>query len=619
MALGIHLKANHATEKVVTTLNHAGMAVSGATADRMVEALNKDAAEKIQGLCKTNTAAVIYDNINFAQRKAEVTLSSETSFVNMTAATFVPLTGASPEALRVTEELWDNNPINPHRKADSAYIDPSYIRLLTTILPDGRSVQEAIREDLVDQIVRILLDTEPGLSDLAKEFADSFTPLHGTSSDPIEILPAETMDHDEGTLDGNASVFSDLRRQGGYTKDQANFITITHCDMASYALARGVQLRRRREKTSLEERALYILPIPGLFHTHGAMGDSVVRVHGPDSDDTDYEGSFFNLSGRARPREIAKLRNKPPYRLVQHLIQMVTVASIRDCWGKELEGTIAAFVKTKPTLAAIREIAYRLHDKYVATEDTSEFHPILANQKLLHRDGLLYMAAHYAIKRGDSGRLENQLVLWIPHFKATGKHSYADNLLQFLTDLRYNWPSELSNIIRSNWLISMNGGETNFMGLDMVQEIFNGMQKNQWSGAGSNKDKKNLKKHSRLVRFLGQTHKVFDSNFNNRKTGNKHKKKDTTSVVADIQAQIKRLKLNDLTRDPKDDGGEGSGKGKKRKRVHGRRMDALAVGSGLLTRISLPKHINGLRAGSRVVLPKSALSEAKTSDMGMNN
>src|SRR6202042_3432016 len=119
------------------------------------------------------------------------------------------------------------------------------------------------------------------------------------------------------------------------------------------------------------------------------------------------------------------------------------------------------------------KIATEIHDKYVAFDSTSNLHPILANQKLFHRDALLYIAGHYAIKRGDVGRVENQLIVWIPMFKAVGKHGYADKMLEFLVDLRHNWPTDLANTIRSNWLISLSGEEKEFMGLDMVQEIHN--------------------------------------------------------------------------------------------------------------------------------------------------
>lgn len=79
-------------------------------------------------------------------------LIANTTFVNMTAGTFVPLVNTSPEQLKLTQELWDDNPINPDRKPDSSWLEPSFQRLYCTPLPDGRSLSSAIRDDLVFQI-----------------------------------------------------------------------------------------------------------------------------------------------------------------------------------------------------------------------------------------------------------------------------------------------------------------------------------------------------------------------------------------------------------------------------------------------------------------------------------
>ncbi|KAG8832888.1 hypothetical protein FRC18_004469 [Serendipita sp. 400] len=267
VALGMLLKINHATDKVVPVFNSIGLSVSNPTIEQMVTSISLDAEREMKELCATGTAAVIYDNINFSQRKAQATLNSDTTFASMTAATFVPCQDTSPEKLKYTRELWANNPINPHRDPNSTYIAPSYPRLFLSKSPDGLPVHDSVRSDIEFIIARIILNSDERLGDLAMELERSFVPLYQVPLIKTELVPARTMDYDEGTQQGNASVFADIRRQDGLTEEQAEYIMLHHCDMASLIHAHGVQMRRRREETPLSTRALHVLPVPGHFPT----------------------------------------------------------------------------------------------------------------------------------------------------------------------------------------------------------------------------------------------------------------------------------------------------------------------------------------------------------------
>jgi hypothetical protein len=56
---------------------------------------------------------------------------------------------------------------------------------------------------------------------------------------------------------------------------------------------------------------------------------------------------------------------------------------------------------------------------------------------------LLYEEISYAMNAGDIGRVETCLVLWIMMFKATGKHKYAMDLVQFLCAVHFEYPEGL--------------------------------------------------------------------------------------------------------------------------------------------------------------------------------
>ncbi|KAF8979283.1 hypothetical protein BDQ17DRAFT_1264909, partial [Cyathus striatus] len=56
---------------------------------------------------------------------------------------------------------------------------------------------------------------------------------------------------------------------------------------------------------------------------------------------------------------------------------------------------------------------------------------------------LLYVELSHAMNSGDIGRVEATVLPWVYMFKANGKHKYASQMLQFMTNMREVYSPEL--------------------------------------------------------------------------------------------------------------------------------------------------------------------------------
>lgn len=538
---------------------------------------------------------MIYDNLNLAMRTSEGTLLHDSTFHNMTAATWLAVyfpDGTGVEDLKLTRELWSVSPLNPNPSPAIEAIpsNPTYLELVEAVAAeDGCSPYESVRVDLITQICRVIIESEPALSYLRPPLSASRKPVHKLKLRKSKPMPARAIDEDEGTLNGNLAVLQDLRKQGGYTPEQAEYITLTHVDLATYDFIASLQRSTRREDTSLESKLSYIVCVPGMFHCFAAMGDAIVKLHVSGEPDSELPGSFYHLAGTANPRTIAKFHNRPGFRQAFRTINLILVASIRDCVDQiRPKGGLSAWMKTKPTLNDVVELCTQIYELLVASTDSTDNDPVaLANQKQLHRNLLLYLASHQAMKTGDIGRFTHLLLAWIPIFRAAGKTRYEDGMLGFLSNLYFRWPKKFANIVRQNWLLNINGREDEWMGMDMLQEINNGKHKRS-AGVGSNRSVRNIIKNSPVIRFFSESARVVSKNFRNRRATRKHRSPDASTVVKTIQSQIRKLGLNDIG-------------GRKARDDHYRVVDGIQEGCASLSKFKPARHLHGLKDGDYVV------------------
>ena len=117
------------------------------------------------------------------------------------------------------------------------------------------------------------------------------------------------------------------------------------------------------------------------------------------------------------------------------------------------------------------------------------------------------------MRSGDVGRVETCLRRWIPIFKATGKHKYANNLLEFFFDLYFVYPEDLRRVVRYNWLCNPTGKPMGFRGGDWILELYNLLLKVVYGGSSSNFSVKRISDESVLIQLYRDTKKIVEEQY----------------------------------------------------------------------------------------------------------
>ncbi|KAF8340082.1 hypothetical protein F5887DRAFT_888954, partial [Amanita rubescens] len=112
---------------------------------------------------------------------------------------------------------------------------------------------------------------------------------------------------------------------------------------------------------------------------------------------------------------------------------------------------------------------------------------------------LLYKELSYAMNVSDIGQLEQCLLLWIPLFKATGKHKYAAAMEKHLIETHFDYPAPLCQAIRYNSLVNPTSKAGKFRGVDWVVEAMNCEIKVKHGGQGSNRSAEHMIAESALI------------------------------------------------------------------------------------------------------------------------
>jgi hypothetical protein len=128
-----------------------------------------------------------------------------------------------------------------------------------------------------------------------------------------------------------------------------------------------------------------------------------------------------------------------------------------DCWRVEAKKrdpewtSLEEFAVSELTFEEIEAMACTLARNYIANHQLRHMRRTPAAQRdaqhenglLLNRSMLQYEELSYAMNTRDIGRIETCLVTWIPMFKATGKHKYANTMTDFLCKLHFVYPEGL--------------------------------------------------------------------------------------------------------------------------------------------------------------------------------
>ncbi|KAG8723858.1 hypothetical protein FRC09_001437 [Ceratobasidium sp. 395] len=103
------------------------------------------------------------------------------------------------------------------------------------------------------------------------------------------------------------------------------------------------------------------------------------------------------------------------------------------------------------------------------TEDFRGDH-CLANSILRLRDLLWHFEFNWAVADGDIGRAMKVMSVWLLTFTGSKASKYATELLELACGFLYEFPPELQNALKNNWLCNLSGLPGCWFAMDLMQE-----------------------------------------------------------------------------------------------------------------------------------------------------
>ncbi|KAJ3721039.1 hypothetical protein C8R42DRAFT_581798 [Lentinula raphanica] len=315
---------------------------------------------------------------------------------------------------------------------------------------------------------------------------------------PVQVLPfnqkdsqypAEAVNADEGTYDGNAQVITSLLDQSDTSADELEqYLEFFHGDLGTLERIEGLRKMRIIEE-SAKDRLDFLLFIPGLFHMKMAAADAYARIHVTPVANRGEKLGVNEYLNYLRPRATAEFTSKsgPSFRSMHDAIHHVVWTDILQCFAREVKiqfgfDTLEAFAKSShATWENIVKLSEQVVSKYLpdhqfqqrTNKPDSERDYVFENLAIRNRDGLIYLAFSRAISFGDVGRIIQLFPYLIAIFSAVGKHKYATYMTRFLTDIDRRYPPTLRNAILNNWLFNSKGTPDGFRPFDWLQELNN--------------------------------------------------------------------------------------------------------------------------------------------------
>jgi hypothetical protein len=149
---------------------------------------------------------------------------------------------------------------------------------------------------------------------------------------------------------------------------------------------------------------------------------------------------------------------------------------------KKTDGSLFEFDKTDLTMDQLVKAAEKIastsllsgvevaeqHGADVA--DSEEWDTLYLHGISLLRHALIYTEVRHAVKHGDPGRMKAMFPYLIPIFKATGKHKYANEMLEVMYRWKNEWSDELKGVMLGHTLVNESGRPDGWIGIDLWQE-----------------------------------------------------------------------------------------------------------------------------------------------------
>ncbi|KIK73181.1 hypothetical protein PAXRUDRAFT_179058 [Paxillus rubicundulus Ve08.2h10] len=251
--------------------------------------------------------------------------------------------------------------------------------------------------------------------------------------------------------------------------DVSEYVVLFHGDLVT-----GERIKAAQQHCSIEgspwNRMQHVIFVPGLFHLKMACADAIWQIFIQPSAAREDVMSLMQDVGILRPREIGIYTSKPGFQRMHQLIGYDGTCRHLDCWRVEVQvrnrehTSLDIFALSEPSFEDLQEIADNISRKYIGNYQLRQMWNKSASQRdqqyenslLLNKYFMLYEELSYAMNHGDIGRVESCIITWILIFKATGKHKYATQMMDFLCSVHFNYPEGLWYVLKGNAKLGTN-------------------------------------------------------------------------------------------------------------------------------------------------------------------
>ncbi|KAG9123965.1 hypothetical protein FRC07_013340 [Ceratobasidium sp. 392] len=445
--IGLFMHSTHAPEKVVELFAHAGLSISPSSVNNMVHSLSKNAIAALKTGPPDQVKGFAYDNLDINFKTETPTIDYQGNMAHITTGAIVPVQGATHEDMRVSEEIWAKQDINP-KNPPGLCITPTHKNFVPLLKPMALPPNHphSLESRMAWHVHKFLLlesaDTlKPGVKEKLRTHLglpavdpERAVPLVKLKQQPVEAMPI-----DVGTNHGNVTAIKNMMRQVAIDDDYLE----KHAVLISGNIGTGDKLDHIKKSRSIEKtaklRLQYAQFAPGLLHIEMAITDALWRLYlkhqDPSSGKPDDPKTIFHLCGLTRPRKIKKLATGPDHQMTHHTVYYALVALIVEAWSAAVKAKHGVCLREwEPEWDEVEEMSQEVVRSYVADLSFSPTHqtPPSANvasdmvnnaTKLFCRDTLVWVITRHASRHGNVGCLEDILPFWVLIWKHTGKHN----------------------------------------------------------------------------------------------------------------------------------------------------------------------------------------------------
>ncbi|KAI8356222.1 hypothetical protein B0O80DRAFT_384940 [Mortierella sp. GBAus27b] len=421
--MGMYLYAQGCSKSVISVLSHVGLSVSYSSIQNALETLTEDALNTVRAAISEHSWFLLYDNINFLNRKYDQRSDNKNTFENGTTATIVITKGV--EKMR---QVHDQRPA-PY---------------LGDILPDERSnlhFQTVFKFYLVKVLQRHYPTYE--------RYSVSIPSMQPLKPEKTEAYPLPAMKIDQSTVEGNVDIIETLMKSVLKLdpKEFSDDMIIVAGDQLTVSRV-GSAKRLRREDVTPFHRLQWAVPVIQLFHLQMLLCFTILRTH---RGKTSTPGSLALYVEMLDRKYLGQ--DTTNYHAADEMLKHTFDAMIWRVWKVEL-GTDHL-------------------EKYGSDQDDATLRDDIASLKIFSktlfiRDMIVYLELCAAIKCGDTGRIVKVL-----------------QMINIITTRLRPSPQHTKAIL-SSWLVNTKGKENSWLPSDLYQEHNNLLTKTVHAAKGIN-------------------------------------------------------------------------------------------------------------------------------------